>query len=121
LSGHCFQGWSGIIWTIHITTNYFNTESPHHVQFLPWMYLWQTSPGKHPSISFVRISLILATQYCHYYEHSKFWRHHQITFSMIVCEWEHSSDHNSIRLHFSHITNLPNLFFFVSYILVICA
>jgi hypothetical protein len=66
--------------------------------------------GTHPSISFIRIEIVLATQYCHYYECSKFLQHHQIAFSMIVLEWECSINHNSIMLQFSHTTNMPNLF-----------
>jgi hypothetical protein len=75
------------------------------------MYYLQTSLGTNPSIGFVRIEIVLVTQYCHYYESSKFWQHHQITLSMITPNWEHSINHNSIVLQFSHRTDLPNFFY----------
>jgi len=63
-----------------------------------------------PSIGFIRIKIILAMQYWHYYKCFEFQWHHQIAFSMIVPNWEGSINHNLIALHLSLKIDIPNLF-----------
>jgi hypothetical protein len=70
------------------------------------MYSLQTSLKTNLSIGFVRIEIILVTQYCHCYERYEFQQHHQITFSMITTHQECLIDHNLISLQFLHRTDL---------------